>query len=66
MNSFQPVQTSQMPRSEKLKNLIWSFVNKTLFRICPPPILYIQKVSSPDVKGFWSGCVNESKHTSFC
>ena len=36
MNSFQPVQTSQMPRSEKLKNAIWSFINKTLFRICPP------------------------------
>ena len=36
MNDFKPIQTSQMPRAEKLKNAVWTLVNKTLFRITPP------------------------------
>lgn len=40
MERFNPIQTSSMPRSEKIKNMIWGVVNNTLFRITPPPFVY--------------------------
>ncbi len=42
MNGFKPIQTSQMPRAEKVKNLVWTLVNKTLFRITPPTWEYLE------------------------
>lgn len=36
MARFNPVQTNKMPRSEKIKNMIWGVVNSTIFRITPP------------------------------
>ena len=33
---FNPVQTNEMPRGEKIKNLVWGMVNSTIFRITPP------------------------------
>lgn len=36
MVKFNPVQTNEMPRSEKIMNMIWGMVNSTIFRITPP------------------------------
>ena len=36
MINYQPIQTSQMPKSEKVRNALWTVINKTLFRITPP------------------------------
>ena len=33
---FKPVQTNEMPRDEKIKNLVWGMVNSTIFRLTPP------------------------------
>lgn len=33
---FNPVQTNEMPKKEKLANIIWGVVNATIFRITPP------------------------------
>lgn len=35
MPSYHPVQTSSIPKNLKMKNLVWVFVNKTLFRFTP-------------------------------
>lgn len=43
MASFNPVQTSSMPRSEKIKNMIWGIVNLTLFRATPPYLTFFRK-----------------------
>lgn len=40
MARFNPIQTNSMPRSEKIKNMIWGVVNNTLFRITPPRSVY--------------------------
>ena len=47
MKDYQPIQTSQMPKSEKLKNMAWGVINATLFRITPP-----RPSENPDFKGF--------------
>ena len=44
MNGFKPIQTSQMPRAEKVKNLMWTLVNKTLFRITPSHLGIFRKL----------------------
>lgn len=36
---YNPVQTNSMPLKDKLRNMTWKLVNKTLFRFTPP-ILY--------------------------
>lgn len=36
MVSYNPIQTNQMPLKYKLKNIIWKFVNRTMFRFTPP------------------------------
>lgn len=33
---FDPIQTNTMPFNIKLRNLIWKFINCTLFRLTPP------------------------------
>lgn len=33
---YTPVQTNQMPASQKIKNIIWGMINSTLFRFTPP------------------------------
>lgn len=33
---FSPVQKNEMPRAEKIKNMIWGCVNSSLFRFTPP------------------------------
>lgn len=37
---YQPTQTNEMPRSQKIKNLIWGIVNSTIFRVTPPILQY--------------------------
>lgn len=37
---FNPVQTNEMPTSEKIKNYIWVFINNTIFRFTPPISLF--------------------------
>jgi len=34
-NGYKPVQTNQMPASEKIANILWGLVNGSLFRITP-------------------------------
>ena len=36
MATFNPIQTNAMPLKDKLKNMVWKSVNKTLFRFTPP------------------------------
>ena len=36
MEKFFPIQTSSMPLKDKLLNMLWKFVNATLFRYTPP------------------------------
>lgn len=50
MKDFQPIQTSQMPKSEKIKNMAWGVINATLFRITPPLFGYIQKAPSSNAQ----------------
>lgn len=33
---FNPIQTNAMPKKDKVLNLVWMFVNYTLFRFTPP------------------------------
>lgn len=33
---YTPVQTSQMPLPQKMKNIVWGMVNSTFFRFTPP------------------------------
>lgn len=35
MTTFNPIQTNAMPLKDKLKNMVWKCVNKTLFRFTP-------------------------------
>lgn len=37
---YNPAQTNEMPKSAKIKNLIWSLFNSTIFRITPPNLQY--------------------------
>lgn len=39
MKNYHPIQTNEMPRSEKIKNIIWGVINCTIFRITPPYLL---------------------------
>ena len=34
--NYNPIQTNALPVKDKLRNLAWTFVNKTLFRFTPP------------------------------
>ena len=43
MERYSPIQTSQMSASEKIKNMVWGFVNATLFRITPPHLTIFRK-----------------------
>lgn len=36
MANYNPIQTSSMPRTEKIKNICWGIINSTFFRITPP------------------------------
>ncbi len=40
---YQPTQTNEMPRSQKIKNLIWGIVNSTIFRVTPPYFAIFRK-----------------------
>lgn len=40
---YNPVQTNEMPFSDKLKNLLWGLVNSTLFRFTPPQFEIFRK-----------------------
>lgn len=42
--NYNPIQTNAMPTKDKLKNLVWTFVNKTLFRFTPPLFENIQNI----------------------
>lgn len=42
-NTFNPVQTSQMSRNDKIKNYIWSFVYITFFRYSPSILSVFRK-----------------------
>lgn len=33
---YNPIQTNAMPFKDKLKNIVWQTINKTLFRFTPP------------------------------
>ena len=33
---YNPIQTNAMPLKDKIKNLGWQIINKTLFRFTPP------------------------------
>ncbi len=40
---YSPVQTNQMPASQKIKNIIWGIINSTLFRFTPPYLTFFRK-----------------------
>ncbi len=40
---FNPIQTNTLPMKYKLKNMVWKFVNKTLFRFTPPYFTIFRK-----------------------
>lgn len=40
---YNPAQTNEMPKSAKIKNLIWSLFNSTIFRITPPQFAIFRK-----------------------
>lgn len=44
MQSFQPIQTSQMPVRDKLLNIIWHLINITIFRITPSYTGFFRKI----------------------
>lgn len=33
---YNPIQTNTMPTKDKIKNMAWKLVNKTVFRFTPP------------------------------
>lgn len=33
---YNPIQTNGMPKSQKIKNIIWLIINNSLFRFTPP------------------------------
>ncbi|WP_041584050.1 DapH/DapD/GlmU-related protein [Phocaeicola salanitronis] len=43
MMIFNPIQTNAMPLKDKLKNMVWRIVNKTLFRFTPPYLSLFRK-----------------------
>lgn len=43
MKNYNPVQTNEMPCSEKVRNIIWRIVNSTLFRVTPPYLSIFRK-----------------------
>lgn len=43
MTTFNPIQTNAMPMKYKLKNMVWKFVNRTLFRFSPPILTIFRK-----------------------
>jgi putative colanic acid biosynthesis acetyltransferase WcaF len=43
MTTFNPIQTNAMPLREKLRNMAWKCVNKTLFRFTPPVLTVFRK-----------------------
>ena len=40
---FNPLHTPAMPMKDKLKNIAWKFVNKTVFRSTPPVLTIFRK-----------------------
>ena len=36
--NFKPVQTNEMPLKEKVANIIWGWINCSLFRTTPPSL----------------------------
>lgn len=32
---YTPIQTNEMPASQKIKNIIWQIINNTVFRFTP-------------------------------
>ncbi len=43
MEKFFPIQTSSMPLKDKLLNMLWKFVNATLFRYTPSYTTFFRK-----------------------
>ena len=43
MATFNPIQTNAMPMKDKLKNMAWKCVNKSLFRFTPPHLTIFRK-----------------------
>ena len=33
---YNPIQTNQMPTSQKVKNIVWGFANSVIFSFTPP------------------------------
>lgn len=48
---FNPVQTNEMPTSQKIKNYIWVFINNTIFRFTPH--FTFQDMEELAVKSVW-------------
>ena len=43
MAEFEPIQTNAMPNGDKLKNMAWKLVNRTLYRFTPPILTIFRK-----------------------
>lgn len=43
MVEFKPIQTNAMPIGDKLKNMVWKLVNRTLYRFTPPILTIFRK-----------------------
>lgn len=65
MKDFQPIQTSQMPKSEKIKNMAWGVINATLFRITPPYLGIFRKLRVLMLRSFGANIdIHASIHPS--
>lgn len=40
---YNPIQTNGMPKSQKIKNIIWLIINNSLFRFTPPYLTLFRK-----------------------
>lgn len=40
---YTPIQTNEMPTSQKIKNIIWHIINSTVFRFTPPYLTIFRK-----------------------
>lgn len=70
MAEFKPIQTSSMPRSEKIKNMIWKCVNCTIFRITPSVLSVFRKARVAMLRVFganvsWQASVHPSAKIDF-
>ena len=52
MTTFNPIQTNAMPMRDKLKNMAWKCINKSLFRFTPSHLFFFRKFLVAILKSF--------------